>query len=178
MKVFKSLPILLILLISLCANSNISAQEKNTEHTLKLMPDQKGQKAAIAQMAWLAGNWEGEGLGNTCQEAWSKPKAKGMMGMFQLFDNDKVTFYELCQIVPFDESLILKLKHFNGDLTGWEEKDESENFALVKIEGQTAYFEGLTYQRVDDELKVWVALEQKDGSFQEAEFTFKLMPLD
>lgn len=37
-------------------------------------------------------------------------------------------FSEYMQIAPDGDSLIVRLKHFNADLTGWEEKDKTVNF--------------------------------------------------
>ena len=148
-------------------------QSKNTENTLKLDAKENQSKVNIEAMQWLSGAWLGSGFGGTVEEVWSVPRAGGMMGMFQMIGKDGVVFYEMCQIVEQDGSLILKLKHFNKDLTGWETKDETVDFPLVKIEGQTAWFEGLTYQRKGDKLHVWVALEN-NGSISEGALTFTL----
>lgn len=149
-------------------------QSKNTENTLKLDVDGQSPKANIDDLSWLAGSWLGEGFGGTCEEVWSAPRGGGMMGMFQMIGGNGVIFYELCQIVEQDGSLILKLKHFNADLTGWETKEETVDFPLVKTEGTTAWFSGLTYQRKGDVLNVWVALEEDGGKLDEGALTFRL----
>ena len=41
-------------------------------------------------------------------------------------------------------TLVLRLKHFNADLTGWEEKDGMLIFRLVAAEPCAAYFHALT----------------------------------
>jgi hypothetical protein len=56
------------------------------------------------------------------------------------------------------------LKHFNRDLSPWEDKDRWLEFRLVKIDGQTAYFNGLTYHRDGDALIVKLAMRTRDGS--------------
>ena len=148
-------------------------QSKNTPHTLALDVADNQPEATIGDVYWLAGSWLGEGFGGTVEEVWSTPRAGGMMGMFQMIGDEGVIFYEMCQIVEENGSLVLKLKHFNSDLTGWETREETVDFPLVKIEGKTAWFSGLTYQREGDILKVWVALEQKDGSIDEGALTFR-----
>ena len=45
-----------------------------------------------------------------------------MMGSYRLVKDDKVIFYELQTIVEQGSSLVFRLKHFNADLSGWEEK--------------------------------------------------------
>ena len=68
----------------------------------------------------------------------------------------------------------LKLKHFDQHLVGWESKDKSVNFPLLKVGKNTAWFGGLTYQLQDDgSLKAWVAMKKKDGTFREAEIHFQ-----
>jgi len=151
---------------------SVISQSKNTENTLTIDAEENRQKATIDDISWLSGSWLGEGFGGVCEEVWSAPMAKSMMGMFQMIQKDAVLFYELCQIVQDNESLILKLKHFNTDLTGWETKDETIDFPLLKIEGQTAWFDGITYQRQGDQLKVWVAIKEKDGVVSEGAFVF------
>lgn len=48
--------------------------------------------------------------------------------MFKLVWEGKVALYELLTIVAKDDSLVLRLKHLDGSLKGWEEKDESQEF--------------------------------------------------
>ena len=38
----------------------------------------------------------------------------------------------------------MQLKHFGSDFKGWEEKDETVDFKLVKIEKYAVYFDGMT----------------------------------
>jgi hypothetical protein len=150
------------------------AQIKNTEHTLKLTNAKKQQKATIKDMSWLSGSWIGEGFGTKVEEVWNKPKANSMMCMFQMYDKDKVMIYEFCQIVEENKSLTLKLKHFDKNLNGWETKEETVDFKLIKIEGTTAYFDGLTYKREENILYAWVSIKNKDGSVEEGSLVFKL----
>lgn len=56
-----------------------------------------------------------------------------MMGMYRLIRNAKPAFYELCTIVEENGSLVLRLKHFNPDLKGWEETDKTVDFPLVAL---------------------------------------------
>ena len=144
----------LIIVFSGCFyGTPIIAQTPHTEHTLRLTAPQNQQKANIEAMNWLVGFWSGEGFGATCEETWNPSIANAMMGMFQMIQKDKTLIYEFVQIIEENGSLILKLKHFNADFSSWEEKGETVDFPLIKIEGQTAWFDGLTYQRKGEELK-------------------------
>lgn len=132
--------------------------------------DKESPKATLSDVAWIAGSWEGLAFGGQVQEVWSPPLGDSMMCAFKLVVDGKVEFYELCQIKEENGSLVLRLKHFNGDLTAWEEKDETVDFRLVKIEKDIAYFDGFTVERVSkDKINMHVMIG-KAG--EESEVTF------
>src|SRR5688572_22036134 len=114
----RSLTAAFILFFVLCVPGY--AQIKNTENTLKLAEGQTGEKAVIADMAWLAGSWSGEGLGGISEEVWGPPAAGVMVGTYRLIKSGKAVFYEMCWMLEAEGTLILRLKHFDPDLTGWE----------------------------------------------------------
>lgn len=105
-------------------------------------------EAVIADVSFLTGHWIGEGLGG-CAEEFMAPAAGGqIMGMFRQMNEEGVLrFYEFYTIAELEGSLVLRIKHFNPDLTGWEEKDETVAFPLVAVEGTTVYFDRLTFSR-------------------------------
>ena len=134
---------------------------------------EKPFSAEIEDVQWLAGQWKGEALGGVVEEIWSNPAGNAMMGSFRLVINDTVRFYEFQLIQEVEGSLVVKVKHFNEDLTGWEEKDEYISFTLVKTENNRAYFEKLTYEKQDpDHLNIYLAMKTKTG-FREVVFRFK-----
>ena len=150
------------------------AQIKNTENTLKLAEGQVGEKAVIGDMAWLAGSWSGEGLGGVSEEMWSSPAGGAMVGTYRLIKGGKPVFYEMCWMLETEGTLVLRLKHFNPDLTGWEEKDKTVDFRFVKKDGNRSYFSGLTFERTSSkELRIYLALRQKDGTLKEELFTMR-----
>lgn len=127
--------------------------------------------AKIEDLAWLEGRWIGEGLGGCAEESLSPPVAREMMGKFRQLNADgSLRFYEFYTIAERDGSLLWRIKHFSPDLEGWEEKDKSTEFRLVAIEGEIAYFNGLTYARTGkNTLRAAVAIEGKGT----AEFSFR-----
>ncbi|HKZ81681.1 MAG TPA: DUF6265 family protein [Pyrinomonadaceae bacterium] len=110
-----------IALILATAFPVIQAQSQDSAHTLKL--DEKGVSppASIAAVSWIAGHRRAAALGGVCEEIWSEPVGNSMVGMFRFVKDGKVVFYELMTIEE-DKSLVLKIKHFNPDLSGWERK--------------------------------------------------------
>jgi len=138
-KLWRLLPILLFSSNGLAAELAVKSRPAGAEPP----------SATIGEVAFLSGHWIGEGLG-ACSEEVMAPSAGGqIMGMFrQMKPEGGVRFYEFYTIAEENGSLILRIKHFNPDLTGWEEKGDSVEFPLVGIEGTTAYFDGLTFSRV------------------------------
>jgi hypothetical protein len=128
-------------------------------------------RASIADVSWLTGEWTGTGLGGVSEETWGAPAAGGMIGMYRLLVDGKPSFYEFMNIVEESGSLVLKLKHFNPDLTGWEEKDKFVSFRLAKLAPNEAWFGGLTFRRLGaDRMEIFLALRDKSGTVREEKF--------
>ena len=153
------------------------AQKSVTAHTQQAEDDSQRAAAAIADMNWLAGRWVGEGLGGTCEEMWTAPMAGHMLGTFRLVKDDQLNFSEFFMLSEDAGSLVLRLKHFGADLHGWEAKDEYVTFRLIRIEGKTAWFDGLTYSLDENGvLHAYVAIRQKDGEVSEGVFRYTRAP--
>ena len=153
--------------------SSGQAEEAMTANTLRLSPDQKPPAATITDMAWYAGRWTGTGLGGFTEEIWSPPRDGTMMGMYRMIKDGKPIFYELLLIAEDSGSLAIKLRHFHPDLRGWEERDVSLRFPLVAKRDGRIYFDGMTFERVGaDRVKVYLAIENKDGSVREEIFEY------
>ncbi|MFL0355252.1 DUF6265 family protein [Erythrobacter sp. GH1-10] len=107
--------------------------------------------ATIAQMQWLVGQWSGDGIGGApAMESWLPPTGNTMVGTFvQRTADGAIQFTEHLYLMEEEGTLVLRLKHFNADLTGWEEKDKMLTFRLVAIEPCAAYFNALTLRCAD-----------------------------
>lgn len=150
-----------------------SAQEKLTENTLTLGPQGTMPLASLDALSWMAGRWVGKGLGGTIEEIWSPAQANGMVGTFRLIVDNKPSFYEICLISEERGTIVYKVKHFHPDLTGWEAQDAYVSFPLVKIDGDTIYFEGLTIKRDGDKCTQYVVVRRDDGTRQEQVLEFE-----
>jgi hypothetical protein len=144
-----------------------------TANTIQLEPGAQPPKGSIQDVAWIAGNWRGEGLGGVADEIWASPVDRSMAGMFRLVRDGKVAFYELMTLVEDSGSLTLRLKHFHPDLKPWEEK-ATIDFKLVRIDDRGAWFDGLSMLRDgSDRMVVAVAIRGKDGKVTEGRFTYR-----
>lgn len=158
------------------------AQALETRHAA---PDAAPPPATIYELHWLVGDWEGTGLqGQPAMETWSAPVGGTMVGTFiQTQADGSILFTELMYIRPVGESLEIAIKHFNPDLTGWEEKDETERFRLIAIEECAAYFHTLTIRCADkdapgDGIVVAVRAGTDDaGKAKELVFRYGLAPV-
>lgn len=147
---------------------------KLTVHTIRLQDKSDREAVKLDQLKFLTGEWRGEGLGMQADEMWSSPFAGTMLGTFRLVKDDKLVFTEFFVLEKDGESFKLKLKHFDDKFAGWEAKDKSVDFKLIRVENNTAWFDGMTYQRMPNgNLNVWVAMKKKDGSYREGEFVYR-----
>lgn len=162
----------LFMLIMLLLSSQVFAQTK-FPNTLFYNDSIGSPDANLAAISWLAGHWRGEAFGGITEEIWTPPLGGSMMCAFKLIAKNKVSFYELETISEENNTLILKLKHFHANLKGWEDKDETVDFRLVKVTENKVYFDGFTIEKISDtEINEYVVIEDGDQQ-SEVKFNYK-----
>ena len=147
-----------------------------TQHTLRLAPGQASPPATIADVAFLVGHWTGDGLGGQFEEVWTAPKQGVMVGMYRGLKADGAPdFNELLVLREEKGSLIVRLKHFNPDMTGWEDKAQVVTMPFVGKRDGLVHFDGMAFQVTGpDTLTCYLAIEsKKDGTVREVTFTYK-----
>jgi hypothetical protein len=153
----------------------LAAQEPSF-HARRL-GDRPSPPATLSSLAWLQGHWVGEGLGGVSEELWSPAAGGTMMGMYRLLKDGKPVFYEFLMLVEENGTVAMKLKHFNPDFTGWEEKTGFVTFKLVAVEDRAVHFDGLSFLRdADDSLRIYLLLKDKDGKVREELFKMRREP--
>ena len=158
-----------IFILLICFSANCFAQ-----NTLSLPETSSSPKATLDDVSWIAGHWKGEAFGGVTEEIWSPPLGDSMMFVFKLVSEGKVQFYEAGHIQYKDETLVLQLKHFHSSLKGWEEKEETVDFPLVKLESNRVYFDGFTIEKIsENEINMYVVIGHKDGTSEEVKFNYK-----
>lgn len=162
-----------ISLVIVLGSAHSIAQTRLTDNTVALDDGAEALEASIIDVAWIEGAWRGKGLGGIVEEIWTAPAGGAMMGMFRLTTGDSVRFYEIMTLEEESGSVVLRIKHFNPDLTGWEEKNEVQTSRLVRLDERSALFEGITFrQEGSTRLLVFAAMRQKDGTFRELRFEY------
>jgi hypothetical protein len=161
-----------LFLLAASATQTLTAQSRLTENTLKLDSTSNMPSARIEDLAWMTGRWIGEGFGGQLEETWNPPMGGAMVATFRMLSDSQPAFYEICLIAREGNSLMYKVKHFNPDLSAWEDKEEMVRFPLIKMEPGKVWFEGLTLMRKGKTCTQYLAMKQKDGSYKEVKLTF------
>ena len=128
--------IMLALALALCSFGAAQAQDR----------------ATIEDASWLVGRWEGEGFGGQLEEVWSAPVGNQMVGHFRMIQNGQPAFYEFLLIEEHEGTLRYRVKHFNPDFVGWEEKDGFHEFGWVSASDNELAFDGLILRRISDDV--------------------------
>lgn len=94
-----------------------------------------------------------------------------MMGTYRHHDADgNLTFYEFLVL----DSLGMHVKHFQPDLTAWEEKGEYHTFEMVRATENSLELQGL---RIDylapDSMRLYLNMRQDDGTLHTEVFRMK-----
>ena len=146
------------------------AQAQNTK---RLKEEEISPEATLSSVSWLEGHWQGKALGGIAEEMWSPPAGTSMMFVFRLLHDGKVSFYEIGHIIEREGTLLMQLKHFDGHLKGWEEKEETVDFRLVKLEEDAIYFEGMTIERLSENNIKFIVLVEENGTKEEMVFDYQ-----
>ena len=163
----------LILLIPLLVfTTGFTWAQESSANTMSFDEQAGSPKASLSDVEWIQGHWRGEAFGGIVEELWSPPLGGSMMASFKLVVDGKVVFYEIETIIEENGTLILRLKHFHANLHGWEEKDETVDFKLVKLTPNKVFFDGFTLERVtEDEMNMYVVVDEA-GSKSEVKFNY------
>ena len=146
----------------------------DAEETRQAQAGAKPPAAKVSDLSWLAGSWEGQGISGPAREVYSPPMGGQIVGHFIQTKGDGIWFYEIMTIVEVNGSVEYRLKHFNADLTGWEDKDKMVRFPLVAVEKDAWYFEGLTIRREGpDGMVAAVRVGHDDGTSEEVVFRYR-----
>lgn len=146
----------------------------SAQNTMAFKEGSISPNASLSEASWIAGHWKGEAFGGITEEIWSPPLGGSMMFVFKLVVDGKVQFYEVGHIQEINKTLLLQLKHFHGNLKGWEKKEETVDFKLVKITDDRIYFDEFTFEKVsEEEINIYVLISDEKGETNEVKFNYK-----
>jgi hypothetical protein len=132
---------------------------------------------SIEDASWLAGRWVGEGLGGELEETWAPPVGGQMVGHFRLMRDGQPVFYEIMLMDVVEGGVRMRVKHFNPDFVGWEEKDAWVTFEPSRVSADALAFNGLIIRRTaPDAIEMRLTLRRPDGVHEEI-LTMRRAPL-
>lgn len=155
--------IIVVGILIACSGLAAASEELRTANTYGLGADGSRPAATLDDAAWLVGSWTGTAFGQRFEQVWNAPTAESMIGLFKLYGDDGVAFYEILLLTVDDGTLSLKVRHFNADFTAWEDKEEFVNFRLVRLRENELHFGGLSfYRRNDDRIDGYIVMRNGD----------------
>lgn len=129
---------------------------------------------SIEDFGFLQGYWQGTGFDGQSEEIWMPPVDGRMFGIFKQSQDTDLIFTELMEIVETDDGFILRLKHFNPDFSGWEEKSDYITFKLTSVSEFKAVFGGLSYEIVaPNSLQIKLDMHSDNGNIVTETFDFQ-----
>jgi hypothetical protein len=144
---------------------------------------QQVRNSALKPLAFLSGRWVSEKGPEVQEENWSPVSGDSMIGNFRIVQGGKPVFYEFWAVELDDDRPVLKLKHFNANLVGWEEKTVSIRIPLLSnSENDVVFAEqdgsvSLHYHRMGVSLTCTVH-HVKNGKSNDETFTLTRTPAD
>jgi Domain of unknown function (DUF6265) len=135
------------------------------------------RSATIEDAAWLAGRWVGEGFGGQMEEAWAPPVGGQMVGHFRYWREGQPQFYEFLMLDVVEGGVRMRVKHFNPDMVGWEEKDGWVTFEPVSAGPEALVFNGLVIRREGADRIVMTLRLRRGGVVEEEILRFQRAPL-
>lgn len=122
--------------------------------------------ATLADLDWLIGAWEGPLREFTQEHIVERPRAGQLPGFVRCWTtDDTLIFYEVNAFVEMGETVEFRVKHFSGELAGWEPQDEYVRHRLIAREGDAWFFDGITFVRTGpDTHTVHVEVSGENGA--------------
>jgi hypothetical protein len=146
-----------------------SLQSVMSQNTIRLEAGQASPAATLQDVKWISGNWTANSSFGYSEENWGVPSGNTMMFCFKMMRDNAVFFYELGHIEQKNNTLVLKIRHFNAELQPINQSIQEE-FKLVRIEKNKVWFEGITYEKTGSGMNVYVF---EEDAKKELTFEFK-----
>ncbi|MEH6743604.1 MAG: DUF6265 family protein [Hyphomonas sp.] len=121
--------------------------ETPRDHVRRAEADTASPPASLAEVDWLVGYWIGDMPEGPVEQVFL-PADKGQLPSFVRATNpDGIIFYEISNIIAQDGTLFIRLRHFTPGLSGWEDQSGPIDRRLLAIEGDTLYFDRVSFRR-------------------------------
>lgn len=98
-------------------------------------------KVTLDDLSFICGHNRGEREGSIIDEHWSEVGGDTMIGMYREIRGGKAQMYEFLTIEQTADGPVLRLRHFDPGLVGWEEKAQAASYPLASWRPNEAIFE-------------------------------------
>jgi hypothetical protein len=132
----------IVVLLAFVAGVAPTAQESPAASPAPSVGPVPAPTATLADFAWLAGTWSERGEGSVSEESWQAPLGDVMLGTWRLVVGGRAKVLELLELRQEGTAVVFRLRHFDGALVGWEEKDAPIELAASAPEPGVAVFAG------------------------------------
>jgi Domain of unknown function (DUF6265) len=135
----------------------------------------------VQDLAFISGHWQGGVTGGIFDEEWSPPSADSMMGMFRYMEGGAVKFYEFMVIEATATGPVLRLRHFDPGLVGWEDKNAALSLPVSSFTEKQVVFSNvdnsirLTYRRSSPDALTVILEHNAGGHKGRQEFDYSLV---
>ena len=132
--------------------------------------------ANVNGLGFLAGHWLGASTSGTAMEAmWTAPSGNNVLGTMRQMKEGKASMYEILVAEQAGSGVSLRVKHFNPGLTGREEKDASDHYAVIELGNDRVVLEkigGNAPLRIVWEKRPGPVLAATRGTLKDGKWTF------
>ncbi len=134
-----------------------------------------GKSELISELASMEGRWVGQAFGGEVEEIWTARTGNTMWGMFRVIKNGQTQLAEIEQLIEQNDSLHYRVRHFNGDFIGWEDKQDYVQFPFVRLIENGVVFDGLKIIFLDENtMKHFIQLSNgKSSEVEQVEILYK-----
>jgi hypothetical protein len=144
----------------------------------------QAQRHTLEDVRFMSGHWIGSDGSNEIEEQWSEPSNGTMIGMYREMNGGKTTFYEFLVIAQEETGLVMRMKHFDANLVGREEKERSVVLDIASASKGEAVFVSrdptkptkLAYRRTSNTELTATLIRERDGKTLRDEFHYRLAP--
>lgn len=110
----------------------------------------KSHSAPAPPLSWLVGTWRNAdaSAGTEAEEIWERPIGGAMLGSFRLIKEGQPRFYEFMVLAQSAAETLLILRHFDPNLTAWEDTGTPLQYRLSKFAPGYARFDHVGHDPV------------------------------
>ena len=134
----------------------------------------------LVKLDWMRGEWIRDQAGDKLEEIWSAPSGDSLIGMFRWAKGNRAWMFELMSITVEKGQVRFRLKHFDRNMIGWEEKDQALSYTLKSQGPREVIFENPKRNdprrfiyALDEQGRLVVRLEsEREGTVGKTEFVF------